>query len=67
VLIVSLRVNESINLPGGIEIMISSIGVAGMKLRGGHVKLGVRAPEHVRIRRGRRLAPKSYRNRRRSA
>jgi len=58
-LILSLRVNESILLPGDVEIMLTSIGVRGLRLRGGHVKLGIRAPRHVRIHR--RSIPKRRR------
>ena len=54
-LILTLRVNESLVLPGDVEIMVTGLGVRGLKLRGGHVKLGIIAPRHVRVNRGRRL------------
>jgi carbon storage regulator CsrA len=59
VLILSLRVNESILLPGDVEIMLTSIGVRGLRLRGGHVKLGIVAPKHVRVHRGRKLVKRT--------
>ncbi len=55
-LVLSLRVNESIVVSGEAEIMVTSLGVRNLKLTGGHVKLGITASQHVRIRRARRLA-----------
>lgn len=54
-LIRSLRLNESIVLTGGIEVVLTEIGVAGMRMKGGHVKLGIAAPAAVRVHHGRRI------------
>ena len=63
-LIMHLRVNESMTLPDGVEVMVTSMGVRGMRIQGGWVKLGIVAPQHVRVVPGKRLAGSSPKPRR---
>lgn len=57
-LIRHMRVNESVILPGGVEVMVTSMGVRGMQITGGWVKLGIRAPRTVRVEAGQKLKPR---------
>jgi carbon storage regulator CsrA len=49
VLIVQVRVNETVTVGDDVTIMVTGIDVGGKTLRGGHIKLGIQAPRHVRI------------------
>lgn len=63
-LIITLRVDETLTI--GDDVMVSCTGISkgGQELIGGQVKIGIDAPDHVIVNRGRSLTGRQPRPRR---